>query len=304
MKSPLLPCLVLSLAALAPLHADPAPAARVKLSLNLSDGSKIHAAPVIPALKVDQRIAGQLNLDWHAIKRVEMATAAADTSIHFFNGDRLTATVVDRSLEFDSALGRLKVPVASITHVDVTVLGGDCRNVSLGKPVHGRDGASHGKGLAKHVTDGDPTTHAKPPGSSFDYRIDLQNGTGASFGISRIVINWGRFGDRYKGARQKGSEEWASGSWPGEYVTSYTVECRKVNEKDWKPVHSFNGRPVDEKAAGVVVIKGPSDTPGCSSESMTCIQGLDLCGVAELRIRAKGGHWIGLYEFEAHGWQE
>ncbi len=304
MKTPFLSCLVLSAATLTPLHADPMPAARVQLSLNLSDGSKLRATPVLPALKVDQRIAGQLDLDWKAIKRIDMATAAADTSIHFVNGDRLTATVMARTLEFDSAIGRLKVPVGSIQHVDVTLIGGPCRNVALGKPVRGHDGASHGKGLAKHVTDGDPATHAKPPSSSFDYRIDLQNGTKASFTINSIVVDWGRFGDRFVGVRQKGSENWASGAWPGEYVTSYTIEYRQVNDNTWKSVHGFEGRPVDEKAANVVLIKEPSEQPGCSSESITHIQGLNLEKVAELRISAKGGHWIGLYELEAHGYQE
>ena len=51
-------------------------------------------------------------------------------------------------------------------------------------------------------------------------------------------------------------------------------------------------------------LKQPAKDEGCSSESITNIQGLQLERVAELRVRAKGSHWIGLYELEAHGFRE
>ena len=301
MKTPILSCLALSIAAMASLQADTPAPALVKLGLSLSDGSKIRATPVTAAFQVDQRIAGTIEVDWKAIKRLEMSTTSRDSIIHFANGDRMTACIIPKTLGFETVLGQVEVPVGLITQVDVTVLGSAPGNVALGKPVHGRDGASHGKGLAKHVTDGDLATHAKPPSSSFDYRIDLQNGEKVSYKIDRIVIHWGRFGDRFVGVRQKGGEGWASAAWPGEYVTSYVVECRKVNSDTWDVVHQFSGRPVDEKGARVQVVKNPTKQEGCSSESVTHIESLGLNQVAELRVRAKGGHWIGLFELEAFG---
>ena len=307
MKTRFLSVLAVSAALLAPAQAlqtdDPLPAL-IELQLNLKDGSKLKASPVSQVLSVNPRLAGTVNLQWEAIKSIDLKKGRADAVLLFANGDRLTAGIIPEFIQIDCSLGRLKVPVESITKLDIAVMGGMCHNVALGKPVHGRDGASHGKGLAKHVTDGDPTTHAKPPSSNFDYRVDLQNGTDATFTVNSIVINWGRFGDKFVGIRQKGSEEWVSAAWPAEYVTSYTIECRKAGQKDWQKVHHFNGRPVDEKAANIVLIKQPAKDAGCSSESITCIQGLQLEGVAEVRVRASGQHWIGLYELEAHGFRE
>jgi hypothetical protein len=174
----------------------------------------------------------------------------------------------------------------------------------MGKPVHGQAGGPNGMESAKHVTDGDPSTHAKPPASNFEYRIDLQDGANVSYAIEQIAINWGCYGDRFIGVRKQGEEKWASGAWPGEYVTSYKVEYRKVEQDNWEAVHQFSGRPVDENAAGVDVIKLPAKNAGCSSESFTILKDLDLHGVAELRISAIGGHWIGLFELEAMGHRE
>lgn len=285
-------------------HAGPPPLQRVELVLNLNDGSLIHASPVIPTLEVNGSIAAPLALHWKAIQRIDMATAAAPSTIHFLNGDRLTASIATRQLEFESMLGRLEVPVSLIRSVEVSLMGGSMHNVALGRPVHGQDGASHGKGLAKHVTDGDPATHAKPPASQFDYRIDLQVGAEENCRIDEIRIHWGRFGDRFEGIREAGGEGWAPAAWPGEYVTSYTVECRLAGAEDWQLVHQHQGRPVDEQAEGVLIEKWPSEEPGCRSESITSLQGLQLERVAELRIRAQGGHWIGLHELEAFGWRE
>ena len=292
------------MAAISMAHADLTLPARVELSVHLKDGSQLKAVPLNGGLKVNPRLSGALNVSWEKIKQVNFGPGRVDAKLLCMNDDRLTVDLMTEGLEVDCALGRLTVPISSIRKIEVNVVGGACRNIALGKPVHGRDGASHGQGLARHVTDGDPSTHAKPPGSSFDYRIDLQHGTDARFGISRIVINWGRFGDQYTGVRQKGGEAWASGSWPGEYVTSYVVECRKTGGEAWEVVHQHQGRPVIEDSPDVEVIKKPSKIPGCSSESITCIQGLNLVDVAELRVRAKGGHWIGLFELEAHGWQQ
>jgi len=287
---------------LSSLFADEAP--KIRLGFHLGDGSQLMAAPVLPTLAVRSRLGGVMELKWSALDEVSFEAGPEALVARFSSGDRLTAALTADALEVDCLLGRLSIPAASVRSIRVDVMGGAARNVALGKPVHGADGASHGQGLARHLTDGDPATHAKPPASAFDYRIDLQAGAEASYGIEEIVIDWGHFGDQFLGVREQGGGNWSGGAWPGEYVTSYTVEYRRLNEEDWRPVHEFKGRPVDEKAEGVLVEKRPTQKAGCSSESVTRLQGLRLRGVAELRIRATGGHWIGLFELEALGWQE
>ena len=295
---------VISLLMVAVAAAEPVNQARIELVLRLLDGSTIKAMPAKPMLAAQSKHGRFLTIDWGKIQQVQLQDGRNQAKILLDGGDRLTAELAGQGIEVDSSLGRLHVPIDKLRVIEVSLLGGPVHNIALGKPVHGRDGASHGKGLAKHVTDGDPETHAKPPGSTFEYRVDLQNGKDVSFGIKRIVINWGQFGDKFVGVRKQGGEQWASGAWPGEYVTSYVVECRNPKIQEWMKVHEFKGRPVDEKAAGVEVIKRPSEKAGCNSEVMTVIDGLHIKNAAELRIRARGGHWIGLYEFEAHGHQE
>ena len=63
-------------------------------------------------------------------------------------------------------------------------------NIALGKKVSGRDGASHGKGLAAHVTDGDYSTHAKPPAFHFNYTVDLRTENDQGFSVGEIAIHW------------------------------------------------------------------------------------------------------------------
>jgi hypothetical protein len=46
------------------------------------------------------------------------------------------------------------------------------------------------------------------------------------------------------------------------------------------------------------VQKTDSKRRGASSDVTTTIRGLGLKAVSEIRISAKGSHWIGLYEVE------
>jgi len=274
---------------------------RTTLEISLKDGSHLKSSPVDDSIRISSSLGGDMALRWVMLKQVNLEAGRAGALVEFENGDRLTVAVGVADLEVDCVLGRVKVPVHAIQKIVVSVVEGDCRNVALGKPVHGADGASNGEGLAKHVTDGDPATHAKPPASNFDYRIDLQAGEDVSYRIDEAVIHWGHFGDQFLGVRKHGSEQWAAAAWPGEYVTSYTLECLRRGSDEWQKVHEYHGRPVNEQGPGVVVEKQPSMQQGCSSESLTRLQGLQLKGVVQLRIRASGGHWIGLFELEAIG---
>ena len=84
-------------------------------------------------------------------------------------------------------------------------------------------------------------------------------------------------------------------------MTSYGIEYRKAGSGDWIPLHSFEGRPAEENGDGVEVLRLPTDQPGWSCVATTTLDFAALENVAQVRIRANGGHWIGLQELEVHG---
>lgn len=295
--------LVASLLAPIPILAltEDIPTLATVLDITLRDGSLIKAHPNNGRPKIEPVAGdGAFSPDWSLVQKMEIDPANAGGAVFFKNGDRLTFRWAEKSLRLNSSIGRLRIPVAEISGIEISTENEAATNIALGKPVSGKDGASHGKGLAKHVTDGDYDTHAKPPGSSFDYRIDLRDGETTRFTINSMVIHWGRFGDRFKGIPKEGGG-WDTASWPGEYVTSYRLEYRQAGSDEWLPLHAWEGRPVDEKAEGVEVQRLPTDQAGCSSEVITTIATHDIRDVAEVRIHANGSHWIGLYELEIFG---
>ena len=296
-------CLAACLLAAWPIFAQtedtPTPAA--VLNITLRDGSLIKAHPHNGRPRIEPVAGdGAFSPDWSLVREMKIDPANAGGSVFFKNADRLTFRWAEKSIRVNSAIGKLRIPVAEITAIEISGENETATNIALGKPVSGKDGASHGQGLAKHVTDGDYATHAKPPASNFDYRIDLRDGESNRFSIESIAVHWGRFGDRFKGVPKEGGG-WKTASWPGEYVTSYTIEYRQVGSDEWLPLHAWKGRPVEEKAEGVEVQRLPTDQPGCSSEVITTIVTPDIQNIAEVRIRANGSHWIGLYELEVFG---
>lgn len=280
---------------------DKSPSQACTLQIDIKDGSRIFAKPYQNDFAITPSIGrAPWTIGWPVIQEVKRAKDNGGIIFSFTNGDQLRGQWTQPILVVDTSFGRLRIPTGQIIHIQQSDAQ-SLTNIALGKPVSGQDGASHGRGLAKHVTDGDYDTHAKPPGSNFDYTIDLNNDGSDGGSVQSIKIHWGRFGDQFKGIRSADGKGWASASWPGEYVTSYQIHYRIVGSDDWKLCHSASGRPVDEDAKNVRVERFATDTPGCSSESITTINGLDLQGVTEFRIRAGGSHWIGLYELEIWG---
>ena len=271
---------------------------KTSFEINLRDGSRIVAQATSANLAFHSDIAADLELTWIGIQSLKFEDAKA--VIEFPNGDRLSGKLPEGSLTVGTAFGQISIADDQMLTITGIKVSDDRReNIALGKKVSGRDGASHGKGLAAHVTDGDYSTHAKPPAFNFDYSVDLRSENDQGFSVGEIAIHWGRFGDRYKGVRK--GKGWASGSWPGEYVKAYSVEYRSAASDDWIELHQWKGRPAEESGEGVKVDKRPTQLAGCSSESTTTIGDLKLENVAEIRIRAQGGHWIGLYELEVFG---
>ena len=277
-------------------HGRAAP--KVSFEINLRDGSHIIAHATSAGLPFQADIATDLELTWNEVQSLKFDDAKA--VIEFPNGDRLSGKLPGGNLIVGSVLGQISIAVDHILSITEITVGDDRRkNIALGKKVSGRDGASPGKCLAAYVTDGDTSTHAKPPAFNFNYTIDLRTESDQGFSVGEIAIHWGHFGDRFKGIRK--GKGWASGSWPGEYVKSYSVEYRCAASDDWIDLHQWTGRPAEEKGEGVTVDKRPTQGAGYSSESTTTIGDLKLENVAEIRISAQGGHWVGLYELEVFG---
>jgi hypothetical protein len=271
----------------------------VRLQVILSDGSAIQAQPIHETLPFIPGVAvGSTRLKWESIQQIEKGSERPDVIISFANGDKLSGHFPGGSLPFLASFGQIEIPYTQIRRIDGIVPTPERTNLALGKPVSGEDGASHGKGLAAHITDGDYDTHAKPPASHFSYRIDLRDGEDTGLTVDEVTIHWKEFGDRFLGIQNPDGNGWSQASWPGEYVTSYQIEYRPLGSEDWLPLHEWNGRPADETADNVAVQKTDSKRRGASSDVTTTIRGLGLKAVSEIRISAKGSHWIGLYEVE------
>jgi hypothetical protein len=270
-----------------------------RLQVVLSDGSTIHAQPVNRTLPfIPDAIVGSSHLKWESIRQLERSSESPDVTISFANGDKLSGHLPGGCLPFLTSFGKIDIPYAQIKRIGEIVPTPGRINLALGKTVSGEDGASFGKGLAAHVTDGDCDTHAKPPASHFSYSIDLRDGEKTGFSVDELKIHWKEFGDRFLGIPSPDGAGWASGSWPGEYVTSYQIEYRAIGSEDWLPLHQWAGRPADETSDKVAVEKSVSKRQGASSDVTTTIQGLGLKDVSEIRISASGSHWIGVYEVE------
>lgn len=270
----------------------------VQFCVDLKDGSRLMAGATSEQVKFESETLGERQLRWADIRSIECE--GGEWAIGFVSGDRLSGTLAAPSLSVQTAIGQVSIPSGQIRRITEITAKADRRdNIALGKKVSGRDGASHGKGLAKHVTDGDYSTHAKPPAFHFDYVVDLRLEDADAFFVDEIKVHWGYFGDRFKGVRR--GDGWAPGAWPGEYVKSYRIDYRCAGNDEWFELHKWDGRPVDEDSEGVAVQRRPTQHAGCSSEVTTILSELGLEEVTEIRIRAAGGHWIGLFELEVFG---
>lgn len=269
-----------------------------RLQVALSDGSTIHAQPIKRTLPfIPDTIVGSSRIKWESIKQLEKSSESPDVTISFANGDKLSGHLPGGSLPFLTSFGQIDIPCAQIKRIGEIVPAPERINLALRKAAFGPDGASSEEGAA-HVTDGDINTQSKPPASHFSYSIDLRDGENTGFPVDELKIHWKEFGDRFLGIPNPNGDGWAKASWPGEYVTSYRLEYRPLGSEDWLPLHQWKGRPADETSDKVTVEKSDSERQGASSDVTTTIRGLGLKDVSEIRISAKGSHWIGVYEVE------
>ena len=127
---------------------------KASFEINLRDGSRIVAQATSASLSFQADIGADLELTWAGIQSLKFEDAKA--VVQFPNGDRLSGQLPEGSLTVGTVLGQISIAddhILSIT--EITTSDDPRENIALGKKVSGRDGASHGKGLAAHVTDGD-----------------------------------------------------------------------------------------------------------------------------------------------------
>lgn len=275
-------------------------AARFRIAL--ADGSIIQAQATADKFPIIPMISGEtMSVNWMQIKNISVTPANETLTISFQNGDKLSGKWSGENMTVQTSFGVIHVPYSKMTAIDNIRASSAKKNIALGKPATAIDSTLAVTSILKHVTDGNHDLHPSTRASSFCYSIDLRNGEKTSYSVDEVRINWKEFGDRFLGIPSPEGIGWASGSWPGEYVTSYRLEYRELGSEKWTCFHEWNGRPVDEKSSKVIVSKTDTKRQGASSDIMTTLHGLQLKNISDIRISAKGGHWIGLNELEVYG---
>jgi hypothetical protein len=181
-------------------------------------------------------------------------------------------------------------------------------NVAKGKRVtSGTKEAPNYAPSANNLTDGDLETRAYPQSFSFEYEIDLQKlsddqpaGNEGGFNIQQIVLYWGHFGRHFPGTKLENGS-WAPAAYKADYVNQYTISYRTIESDEWIPLHSYNALPTLEDAENVEVKREPPSATKDEGTVITTLKYLQLKHVTGLKIKAKGGHWIGIYELMALG---
>lgn len=281
---------------------DESASLEVRFRLALADGSIIQAQATDDEFPFIPIISGQtITVNWKQIKNIAIIPANEAMTISFQNGDKLSGKWHGEAMRVQTSFGKFNISYDKIASIDNVRTNPARSNIALGKPAIARDGTLSDIRMTKHLTDGNHDVHPGTKASSFCYSIDLRNGEKTSYCVDEVRINWKEFGDRFLGIPAPNGNGWASGSWPGEYVTSYQLEYRESGTENWICFHEYNGRPVDERSENVIVEKTDTKRQGASSDTMTILRGLQLKNVSDIRISAKGGHWIGLNELEVYG---
>jgi hypothetical protein len=274
----------------------------VRFRIILVDGSIIQAQTTANKFQMTPIISGEtMTVNWKQIENIAIVPANEAITISFQNGDKLSGKWHGEAMAVKTSFGKFHMPYDKITSIDNILVNPARSNIALGKPATAKNGVLTDTSMTKHLTDGNHDVHPGTKASTFSYSIDLRNGEKTSYSVDEVRINWKEFGDRFLGVPNPNGDGWARGSWPGDYVTSYRLEYRELGSENWICFHESSGRPVDEKSENVIVEKTDTKRQGASSDIMTILHGLQLKNVSDIRISAKGGHWIGLNELEIYG---
>lgn len=144
---------VLRLAASAPAADSPAhpePANTVRLTVHLTDGSRVIGSPAGASIAWKADV-GPLTVPWHLLRSVERSSGAENFSLFFRNGDQSEATAETRSIVLSTVLGDVTVPLALTKGIRVQALAGGGWPVaywSFNDPAKlGADDSGHGHTL-------------------------------------------------------------------------------------------------------------------------------------------------------------
>ena len=107
-------------AVLIALCASGAAAERVRIELELTDGSRLLAEPVEGGqeLRLKSRL-GELSLPLADTERLEFADGGQTVVVHWPGGDRLTATNKQAAFQLQTILGPLHIPLAAISRAKI-----------------------------------------------------------------------------------------------------------------------------------------------------------------------------------------
>ena len=202
----------------------------------------------------------------------------------------------------------IRICVAAMLQVLPALAGTRETNVALGKQVVSEvPGSAEHRRAANRLTDGNLETEAFPGAFVFDYTVNLlvyadKDGAvdAASFDVQAVVIHWGKFGRHFPGAKQADGS-WVPAAYEGDYVKEYRVEYLTRRSEEWVLLHESKVRPTDEKTQDVVVKRDPASATSSEGDVTTRLDDLPLRDVIAVRIRARGEHWIGVYELEVMG---
>lgn len=135
-------------AADSPVH--PEQANTVRLTVELTDGSRVIGSPAGTGIAWKADV-GPLTVRWHLLRSVERSGGAENFSLYFRNGDQSEATAETRSIVLSTVLGDLAVPLALTKRIRVQTLAGGGWPVaywSFNDPAKlGADDSGHGHTL-------------------------------------------------------------------------------------------------------------------------------------------------------------
>jgi hypothetical protein len=280
--------------------------APLQLMVYLTDGSRLLGETALTSLPLRSEALGNLEIPLARIRTVKFSPNHGSATLTLVNGDRIDGVISAGELPLRTLFGPVKIP--TVLAQDIRILVAGAANVALSKQVTAQEPGSVGHQLpADRLTDGNQETEAFPGASAFDYTVDLLicaakdcAAEAASFDVQAVVIHWGKFGRHFPGAKQADGS-WVPAAYPADYVNWYRVDYMTSDSKDWRLLHESNGRPTDENVAGVVVTRDPPTATASEGNVTTTLADLTLHDVVAARLRAKGEHWIGVYELEVQG---
>ena len=188
------------------------------------------------------------------------------------------------------------------------IIAGSSNNVALGKLVTSNiaESKTYARAAAR-MTDGNQKTDAYPGSHSLDYTLNLtihaERGAktdAGGFDLDSLVIDWGEYGRHFPGSKQADGS-WAPAAYKADYVHWYQIDYATASCNDWQKLHECHGRPTDEDSKLIKVERIPVTASFSEGEVKTTLKDIHLHHVTKIRIRARGAHWIGIYELSAFG---